>query len=74
MCQHNGRASAGDNTVQNTKDTHPIPGQKLKFLTPPGIEAGPPRWKQGLYRPRHGDDFYFKLVIVINIFKLIGML
>ena len=24
-----------------TKDTHSIPGQKLKFLTPPGIETGP---------------------------------
>ena len=41
MCgQHNVRASAEDNTGQNTKDTHPIPGQKLKFLTPPGIEPG----------------------------------
>ena len=30
-----------------TKDTHPIPGQKLKFLTPPGIEPGPPGWKAG---------------------------
>ena len=28
MCgHHNIRASAEDNTVQNTKDTHPIPGQ-----------------------------------------------
>ena len=24
-----------------TKDAHPVPGQKLKFLTPPGIEPGP---------------------------------
>ena len=24
-----------------TKDTHPIPGQKLKFLTLPGIKPGP---------------------------------
>ena len=32
MCgQRNVRASAEDNTGQNTKDTHPIPGQKLKF-------------------------------------------
>ena len=37
-CQHSIRASAGDNTGQNTKDTHLIPGQKLKFLTPPEIE------------------------------------
>ena len=29
------------------KDTHPIPGQKLEFLTPPGIEPGPPGWKAG---------------------------
>ena len=46
MCgQYNVRATAGDNTEQNTKNTHPIPGQKLKFLTPPGIEPGPPGWK-----------------------------
>ena len=31
MCgQHNARASAGDNTGQSTKDTHPILGEKLK--------------------------------------------
>ena len=48
MCgQHNVRASAEDNTGQNTKDTHPIPGQKLKFLNPPEIEPGPPGWKAG---------------------------
>ena len=41
MCgQHNVRAYAEDNTGQNRKDTHPIPGQKLKFLTPPGWKAG----------------------------------
>ena len=34
-------------TGQNTKDTHPILGQKLKFLTPLGIEPGPPVWKVG---------------------------
>ena len=39
MCgQHKVRASARDSTGQNTKDTHQILGQKLKFLTPPGIE------------------------------------
>ena len=25
---------------KTAQDTHPIPGQKLKFLTPPGIEPG----------------------------------
>ena len=30
-----------------TKDTHPIPGQKLKFLIPPGIEPGLSGWKAG---------------------------
>ena len=30
-----------------SKDTHPIPGQKLKFRTPPEIEPGPPGWKAG---------------------------
>ena len=40
MCgQHN--VGPPPETTQDrtqTKDTHPIPGQKLKFLTPPGIE------------------------------------
>ena len=40
-------ASARDNTGQNTKDTHPIPGQKLKFLTPPGVEPGSPGCEVG---------------------------
>ena len=43
MCgQHNVKASAGVHTGQNT-DTglHTIPGQKLKFLAPPGIESDP---------------------------------
>ena len=36
MCgQHNVRASAEDNTGQNTKDTHPIPGQ-IKIPDPAG--------------------------------------
>ena len=30
-----------------TKDTLPIPGQKLKFLIPPRIKPGPPDWKAG---------------------------
>ena len=30
-----------------TKDTHPIPGQKLKFLTPAETEPGPPGFKAG---------------------------
>ena len=48
MCgEHNFRTTAGDNTGQNTKDTHSVPGQKLKFLTTPGIEPGPPGWKAG---------------------------
>ena len=41
MCdQHNVRAPAEDNTGQNTKDTHPIPGQELKFLTLPESNPG----------------------------------
>ena len=43
MCgEYNVRATAGYNTAQNTKETHTIPGQKLKFLTPPGTEPGQP--------------------------------
>ena len=42
--------------ITQTKDTHPIPGQKLKFLTPPR-ESNPGRrfGRQGLYRPHHGQ-------------------
>ena len=29
------------------EDTLPIPGEKLKFLIPPGIEPGPSGWKAG---------------------------
>ena len=40
-----------------TKDTHPIPGQELKFLTPP--EQNPDRrvGRKGRYRSRHGDGY-----------------
>ena len=74
MCgQHNGRASAEDNTGQNTKDTHPIPGRKLKFLTPPGIELGPPGWKVGTLptTPRRGitvNQIRKKIVMALNFF------
>ena len=40
---------------ETTQCTHPIPGQKLKFLTSPGIEPRPPDWKAGTLPPRHGD-------------------
>ena len=46
MCgQHNVKATVGDNKRQNTDKghTHPIPGNKLKILTQPGI----PGWKAG---------------------------
>ena len=46
MCgQHNIRATAGDNTGQNTKDT--TSPRIEKILTSPGIEPGPPGWKAG---------------------------
>ena len=37
-------------TIQDrtqTKDTHPVPGYKLKFLIPPDIESESPSWKTG---------------------------
>ena len=37
--------------------TYTQTGQKLKFLTSPGIEPGPPGWKEGLYRPRINFKF-----------------
>ena len=40
-------AIARDNAGQNTKETHPNPRYKLKFLTPPGIEHGTPGWEAG---------------------------
>ena len=33
--------------ITQTKDTHPIPGQKLKFLTQLGNEPGLSGWKAG---------------------------
>ena len=46
-----------------TKDKHPIPGQKLKFLTPTGIEPGPPGWKAGTppTMPRRRSIIYYYL-------------
>ena len=58
MCgQHNVRVSAGDNTRQNTKVTHPISGHKLKFLIPPGIEPEPPH--NGLFTGSRRIKFIF---------------
>ena len=41
------RATGRDNTEQNTKFTLPVPGYRLKFLTPSGIEPRPPERKAG---------------------------
>ena len=54
--QQNVRFTARDNTGQNIKDTHPVPEQKLKFLTSRERNAGHRVGSQGLYRPRHGDE------------------
>ena len=44
--QHSVRASAGDNTGQNTDKGHTTnPRREIKFLTPPRIESGPPGLK-----------------------------
>ena len=50
-------------TIQDraqTKDTHSIPGQKLKFRAPLGIEPGPPGWKAGVIptTPRRRISLY----------------
>ena len=44
-----------------TKDTYPIPRQIFKFLTPPGIEAGPTGWKAGTLptTPRRRINIFF---------------
>ena len=39
--QCHGRRQRQHRTVPS-KDTHPVPEEKLKFLTPPGIEPGSP--------------------------------
>ena len=44
-----------------TQYTHPIPGHKLKFLTPPGIECWPPGVKAGTL-------YVFYYLTVCNIF------
>ena len=56
MCgQHNVRASAGDNTEQNTDKAHtPNPRTEIKILDPAGNLTRVTE-RQGLYRPRHGD-------------------
>ena len=69
MCgQHNVRASAEGNTGQNTdKYTHPIPGHKLKFLTPPGIEPGPPH--SGRFTGSRWITFIFATFKTANVFS-----
>ena len=42
--------------ITETKDTHPVPGQTLKFLTSPEIEHGPPCWRAGILQTRHGHS------------------
>ena len=77
MCgQHNIRASTEDNTGQNTKDTHPIPGQELKFLTPPGIEPGPPGWKAGTLptTPRRQIRLYLLQLLLLLLHLLLLLL
>ena len=45
MCgQYNVRAIAGDNTEQNTKETHPVPEYILKISDPVGNR----KWPAGL--------------------------
>ena len=52
-----------------TKDTHPIPGQKLKFLTPPGIEPGSPGWKAGTLptTPRRRPYLFIELYCFVKV-------
>ena len=52
-----------------TNDTHPIPGQKLKFPIPLGIEPGPPGWKAGTLptTPRRRDGSISLLIIRNNV-------
>ena len=70
MCgQDNSRTSAGDNTGQNpTNDTHPNPGQILKFLTLTGIEPGSPHRRKFSGFP--GQN-YLALLEYNNHFKLL---
>ena len=58
MCgQHNVRASAKNNTRQNTDEGEtPVPREKFKFLIPPGIEPGPPRWKPGTLQLQYNNN------------------
>ena len=43
------------------KDTYLVPGQKLKFLTPPGIEPGSPGWKvrESIYHAKATDSTFY---------------
>ena len=58
-----------------TKDTHPMLGQKLKFLIPPGIEPGPPGWKAGTLpttprRRMKSSSFFLLPFFLLHIFFL----
>ena len=65
---HNVSVSAENNTGQNTDKghTHPIPGKKLKFLTPPGIEPGPPGWKAGTLPTTPRRRIHGKLMVQMS--------
>ena len=49
-----------------TKDMHPNPGQKLKFLTSSGTEYEPPGWKAGTL-PTTTNRYIFVTIIIIII-------
>ena len=71
QCVVNTMSWPSPETTQNrtqTKDTHPIPGKKLKFLIPPGIEPGPPGWKAGTLPtpPR-----WRSIINILSLFNLV---
>ena len=67
-------AGSSPETTQDrpqTKDTHQVPRQKRKFLTPPGIEPGT-IMRAGTLRTRHGDglisySIYHSVIIKGNV-------
>ena len=73
MCgQHNARASAEDNTGQNTDKGHtPNPRTEIK-ITWPRRESNPGRrvGRQGRYRPCHGDGLLYSS-LAVNILMLL---
>ena len=54
-----------------TKDTHSVPEWRLRFLSPPGIELGPPDWKTGTTDHATETDLYVKANCILLVYFIL---